>query len=514
MATQEQPGCVSCGCTNNLFMSPCHHINLCVPCGKRMIECATPCPTCEVPFSRLIRECNINAYPTTKPFFVGRFLHGVPFFTKKKGNEPNWSMVREGLQSRRVSEAPREKQQKGKVKSLPIQQENQLVKSWLLNGHRKQSFRGALEGGQQSSYYILSKHKGDMLAIPAGAWYKFHKVTDYKRLTLEEAEEKMQNRRKTEDGYPRWLMKAANAGATAFDEAENLTLGSGRGGFTLRVCDDDDDLASSDKGEEDADEEEDRKRRLDMNKKSGDEDEDGQELARGYDHEFDDEKPKRGDEDWEHKKTFTDDDDDDAVGNDTEEMTEEEDDSELQSAPQNEEEEMEGRRKKRRLSKSGLELQELLRKRTLDDAAENDRKEERSKEEPLVSKPVESSDASKKPSLSASSRKVKMDSSQEAAAKARTKSPPRPNDGPSRTGPVGTRSPPRPHGGPSRTGPVTEDDLKAVLKQGPIKMLDLVKKFKRHLKTQKDKEAFQLLIVNLTKTHKTDDGKFVALKNE
>ena len=36
--------------------------------------------------------------------------------------------------------------------------------------------------------------------------YNFNKVAQYKQLTLEEAEEKMKNRKKTADGYQRWIM--------------------------------------------------------------------------------------------------------------------------------------------------------------------------------------------------------------------------------------------------------------------------------------------------------------------
>ncbi|MCO5603869.1 hypothetical protein L7F22_058023 [Adiantum nelumboides] len=249
-----------------------------------------------------LMEYNVKAYPTTKPFFVGRFLQGVPSFSKKKGSDLKWTMHREGLQGRQVTEALREKY-KGKA--------------WLLNDDQgQQAFQGALEGGQQASYFLLVMHGRDFLAMPAGAWYNFHKVTNYKQLTLEEAEEQMKNRRKTADGYQRWLMKAANTGAAAFGEVEKVTGGGGgRGGFKRRADDDDDDdPAFSDKGEEDADEEESRKNRLGLNKKSGDED--GEEPARGDDRELEDEEPERGD-DWEHEETFTD--DDEAVGNDPEE---------------------------------------------------------------------------------------------------------------------------------------------------------------------------------------------------
>lgn len=46
--------------------------------------------------------------------------------------------------------------------------------------------------------------------------YNFSKISQYKQLTLEQAEEKMSRRRSTATGYGRWMMKAATNGAAAF----------------------------------------------------------------------------------------------------------------------------------------------------------------------------------------------------------------------------------------------------------------------------------------------------------
>ncbi|KAK8275545.1 hypothetical protein V6Z12_D10G143600 [Gossypium hirsutum] len=52
--------------------------------------------------------------------------------------------------------------------------------------------------------------------------YNFNKVARYKQLTLEEAKEKMKNKRKTADDCERWMMKAANNSAAAFGEVEKI----------------------------------------------------------------------------------------------------------------------------------------------------------------------------------------------------------------------------------------------------------------------------------------------------
>ncbi|KAH7298759.1 hypothetical protein KP509_25G058100 [Ceratopteris richardii] len=538
MATQDpplKPTCASCGGTSDLYTSVCRHMTICISCGKRMAENTTPCRSCGVVLSRLIREYNIKAYPSTKPFFIGRFLQGVPSFSKKTGVDLKWIMHREGLQGRQVTDALREKY-KGKP--------------WILNDDQgQQSFQGALEGGQQASYYLLVHHGREFLAMPAGAWYNFHKTPTYKQLTLEEAEEQMKNRRRTADGYQRWLMKAANTGAAAFGEVEKITGGGGgRGGFKRRADDDEEDAAFSDKGEEDADEEEDRKNRLGMNKKAGDEDE--EEPARGDDREFDDEEAEKGD-DWEHEETFTD--DDEAVGNDPEER--EDNGPELQAPPEikqeeedEEREQEDGQPEKGGLSESGLELKKLLGKTAgLDDSGEDEssdddndldnednaspvlapKRKEGPKEEPVDSTPAKpitapagrmapASTASKgkrkagtddsKPSPSASSKKVKTDASQEAgkeSLESRSTSPSKPAGIPSRAKPTAPA-----------VGAVTEDDVRAVLRQGPIKSHDLVNKFKSRLATQQDRAAFAAVLKNISRMHKTDGGNFIVLREK
>lgn len=112
-------------------------------------------------------------------------------------------------------------------------------------------------------------------------------------MTLEEAEEKMKNRKKTADGYQRWMMKAANNGPAAFGEHgrfEEKESNTG-GGKSRKKTDDDDEGRASDKGEEDEEEEVDRKSRLGLNKRSGDDDEEG---PRGGDHDLDDDDVEKG----------------------------------------------------------------------------------------------------------------------------------------------------------------------------------------------------------------------------
>ncbi|RWW20840.1 hypothetical protein GW17_00015026 [Ensete ventricosum] len=153
--------------------------------------------------------------------------------------------------------------------------------------------------------------------------YNFSKVAQYKQLTLEEAEEKMNKRRHNATGYERWMMKAATNGAAAFGEVkknEDASKGEADGSNRLKKGKSSDDGEHSDKGEENEDEEEARKNRLGPSKKGVDDDEEG---AKGAEFDLDDDDVEKGGsqcyccDDWEHEETFTD--DDEAVGNDPEE---------------------------------------------------------------------------------------------------------------------------------------------------------------------------------------------------
>ncbi|MED6157092.1 Transcription initiation factor IIF subunit alpha [Stylosanthes scabra] len=338
---QLKASCGGCGSTTDLYGSNCKHMTLCLTCGKTMAENKDKCFDCGTTITRLIREYNVRASSTTdKNFFIGRFVTGLPDFSKKKSAENKWSLQKDGLQNRQITDALREK-----YKNRP----------WLLEDETGQSqYQGNLEGAQSATYYLLMMERKEFVAIPAGSWYNFNKVAQYKQLTLEEAEEKIKNRKKTADGYERWMMKAANNGPAVFGDRgkfEEKEIASGKG---RKKGGDDDEGHVSDKGEEDEEEEAARKNRLGLNKRDGDDDEEG---PRGGDLDDDDDVEK-GD-DWEHEEIFTD--DDEAVGNDPEER--EDLAPEVPAPPeikQDEEDEDEENEEGGGLSKSGKELKMLL----------------------------------------------------------------------------------------------------------------------------------------------------------
>ncbi|XWS15497.1 hypothetical protein CRYUN_Cryun34aG0005500 [Craigia yunnanensis] len=543
-----KPSCSGCGSTLDLYGSNCKHMTLCVTCGKTMAENQGKCCECGAIVTRLIREYNVRSSPSTdKNYFIGRFMTGLPNFSKKKNAENQWSLQKEGLQGRQLTDALREK-----YKNKP----------WLLEDETGLAqYQGHLEGSQSATYYLLMMQGKEFVAIPAGSWYNFNKVAQYKQLTLEEAEEKMKNRRKTADGYERWMMKAANNGAAAFGEVEKFddkdsSVASGKG--RKKLTGDDDEGHVSDRGEEDEEEETARKNRLALNKKSGDDDEEG---PRGGDLDMDDDDIEKGD-DWEHEEIFTD--DDEAVGNDPEERDlapEVPAPPEIKEDEDEEDEEQEGG-----LSKSGKELKKLLGKADgLNDSDADDDDDDEDVDDDLSFNPVlapKQKDAPKeepadnspmKPAPSASARGTsstsksakgkrkangddtkasngaplkKVKSESESKSSVKEESTPASKGGvPSKGTPSSAKSGSTSAAGASSSskagsastaGPVTEEEIRAVLLQkAPVTTSDLVAKFKARLKSPEDKKAFADILRRISKIQKTNGpNNYVVLREK
>ncbi|XP_018842213.2 transcription initiation factor IIF subunit alpha-like isoform X1 [Juglans regia] len=529
-----KPSCSGCGSTTDLYGSNCKHMTLCLSCGKTKAENHEKCYDCGATVTRLIREYNVRASSSSdKNYFIGRFVSGLPNFSKKRSAENKWSLQKEGLQGRQLTDTLREK-----YKNKP----------WLLEDETGQfQFQGQMEGAPSATYYLLMMQGKEFAAIPAGSWYNFNKVAQYKQLTLEEAEEKMNNRKRTADGYERWMMKAANNGSAAFggvERPDDKDSGVAGGRARKKMTGDDEEGNVSDKGEEDEEEEVARKNRLGLNKRGGDDDEEG---PRGGDLDLDDDDIEKGD-DWEHEEIFTD--DDEAVGNDPEER--EELAPEVPAPPeikQDEDDEDEDNGEEGGLSKSGKELKKLLgRTGGLNDSdAEDDDDDEEDmddeigvtpvlapkqkdapKEEPAENSPVKtipSGPARGTPSASKSAKakrklngddakvsnaappkKVKTENELKPSLKEETVPPPKSS--------VPSKATPSSKTGPtSSAGPVTEEEIRAVLIQKtPVTTQDLVANFKARLRSPEDKKAFADILRKISKIQRTNGSNYVVLR--
>ncbi|KAJ6870139.1 transcription initiation factor IIF subunit alpha-like isoform X1 [Populus alba x Populus x berolinensis] len=536
-----KPSCSGCGSTTDLYGSNCKHMTLCLNCGKTMAENRGKCFDCGTTVTRLIREYNVRASTSSdKNYFIGRFVTGLPSFSKKKNAENKWSLHKEGILGRQITDALKEK-----FKNKP----------WLLEDETGQSqYQGHLEGSQSATYYLLMMTGKEFVAIPAGSWYNFNKVAHYKQLTLEEAEEKMKNRRKTADGYERWMMKAANNGAAAFGEVEKVddkegVSAGGRGG-RRKASGDDDEGNVSDRGEEDEEEEAGRKSRLGLNKQGGDDDEEG---PRGGDLDMDDDDIEKGD-DWEHEEIFTD--DDEAVAIDPEER--EDLAPEVPAPPEikQDEDDEDEENEEGGLSKSGKELKKLLGKANglnesdvEDDDDDEDMDDDISpvlapkqkdvvpKEEaadispakPPPAKPTPSGSAKGTPSTSKSAKGKRKLNGEDAKSsngapvkKVKTENEVKPavkeESSPATKGTATPKvTPPSSKTGSTSgsTGPVTEEEIRAVLLQnGPVTTQDLVARFKSRLRTPEDKKAFADILRRISKIQKTSGSNYVVLRDK
>ncbi|GFZ02109.1 transcription initiation factor IIF subunit alpha RAP74 [Actinidia rufa] len=570
-----KPSCSGCGSSKDLYGSNCKHLTLCLSCGKTMAENHAKCYECGTSITRLIREYNVRACSSSdKNYFIGRFVTGLPSFSRKQSAENKWSLQKEGLQGRQLTDSLREK-----YKNKP----------WLLEDETGQSqYHGQLEGAQSATYYLLMMQGKEFVAIPAGiTLIKLHNISN---LPWRKQKRKMKNRRKTADGYQRWMMKAANNGPAAFGEVEKFDdkeSGAGGGRGRRKTGGEDEDANVSDRGEEDEEDEAARKNRLGLNKRSGDDDEEG---PRGGDLDLDDDDIEKGD-DWEHEEIFTD--DDEAVGNDPEER--EDLAPEIPAPPEikqsanplspdtvnlnkrvwtpmqdvlnslhwgtpyTQECLIEVRMKRMRtktneeeggLSKSGKELKKLLgRSGGLNDSdAEDDdddddteddgfspvlapKPKDAPKEEPVDNSPLKataSGSARGTPTTSKSTKGKRKTNGDDAktsnggpAKKVKTENEVKPSK--DETVPASKVSVPTKGAPPSSskaastppTGPVTEDEIRAVLMQKtPVTTQDLVGKFKSRLKSKEDKDAFAAILRRISKIQKTNGPNYVVLRDK
>ncbi|KAL9320770.1 hypothetical protein ACSQ67_012609 [Phaseolus vulgaris] len=489
---QLKSSCSGCGSTTDLYGSNCKHMTLCLSCGKTMAENRAKCVDCGVTLTRLIREYNVRASSTNdKNYFIGRFMTGLPDFSKKKSAENKWALQKEGLLGRQITDTLREK-----YKNKP----------WLLEDETGQSqYQGHLEGSQSATYYLLMKERKEFVAIPAGSWYNFNKVAQYKQLTLEEAEEKMKNRKKTADGYQRWMMKAANNGPAAFgdhgkfDEKESNT----GGGRSRKKTGEEEEGHVSDKGEEDEDDESERKNRLGLYKRPADDDEEG---PRGGDHDLEDDDVEKGD-DWEHEEIFTD--DDEAVGNDPEER--EDLAPEVPAPPE--------------IKQMDDEVGNppVIATKTKD--APKEEPVDNSPSKPTATGPARGTPSSKsskgkrksneevKPTNTATPKKVKQENEPKSSAKDVNGSASKSNAPPKGTPPSSSS---KPGSSATASGPVSEEEIRAVLRQKtPVTTQDLVAKFKARLRSSEDKQAFAEILKRISKIQKTANGSsYVILRDK
>lgn len=79
---------------------------------------------------------------------------------------------------------------------------------WQLKDADGQVLTGSLEGSQSAHHVLFLSYNDGFKVIPVVKWYTFKPKANHRTMTLEEAEEKMKQQKKSND---RWLMRAEAA---------------------------------------------------------------------------------------------------------------------------------------------------------------------------------------------------------------------------------------------------------------------------------------------------------------
>ncbi|CAD6202925.1 unnamed protein product [Miscanthus lutarioriparius] len=512
--------CERCGAASDLYLTSCRHTTFCSDCGKTLARARGRCTVCDAPVTRLIREFDVRVDTSAeeKTHSIGRFTTGLPPFSKERSAENRWTLRKDVPQGRQLTGNMRDK--------------HYSKRPWILEDETgEHQYQGQTED-PPATYYSLTLKGKDMIAVQVGSWYNFSKIAQYKQLTLEEAEEKMNRRRSSAFGYERWMMKAATNGAAAFSSGVNRLDDVNRGatnGVHPKKGDRNENGNQSDK----VDDEEGgaaRKNRLGITMKGMDEDD--EEDGKDIDFDLDDEIEK-GD-DWEHEETFTD--DDEAVDVDIEEGP---DLADPEAAPpeikqDDNENELGG---SDNLSKSGQELKKLLCRAAGENESDVDDKSTDEDDLPspelapkqLVpkSEPVDSNPAKPTPSAHAQSATSSSKSTQKrksgggdantsnGATSKKIKIEPETrtlvvkDEKQSSLEPISKSS----LSERRESSPITEEEVRAVLRAiEPTTCQDLVLRFKARLITQEDKKTFSDIVRKIS--HKNCHGKVVLWKEQ
>ena len=156
----------------------------------------------------------LHANPSIKRYNVGKFDDSdVPEF--KEWKQPVY-MLREAEKPDEEELDDPEELQPGNAlfrKKYRRRRKPTRTPGWVLtDGNAEERLLGSLEGGMSASNYMVLMQSGDgeWSMVPVENWFKFKKPLGYRTLTLEEAED-MNNEKKR--NVERWMMKHKVAGS-------------------------------------------------------------------------------------------------------------------------------------------------------------------------------------------------------------------------------------------------------------------------------------------------------------
>ncbi|KQK22540.1 hypothetical protein BRADI_1g67936v3 [Brachypodium distachyon] len=407
-------------------------------------------------------------------------------------------------------------------------------KPWILEDETGEyQYQSQLEGTQSATatYYLLMMHGNELHAVPVGSWYNYSKIAQYKQLTLEEAEEKMNRRRSNATGYERWMMRCATHGAAAFgSDVKKLedVDGGATSGVQSKKRNKDGDDNHCDKGEENEEEGVASKNADGLATKGMEDEEEGGKEDFDLDGEI-----EIG-EDWEHEEFFTD--DDEALDIDPEERP---DFTENPAPPEIKQDDNGNEQGAGGLSKAGKELKKLLRRAAgqSESGDDEDTEEDESpspvlapelktefKSEPQENNPVKLTAAGLDISIPPASRpnkkrRTRCDDAKKCNGAALKKS-----NIESETKTLGVKEEPPSSSEPiskefasassTNISTITEEEVRRLLAIGPVAMEDFVSRFEPRFRTQEDKKYFFDIVSKISVVDKSMGRKYIHLQKE
>ncbi|OQR81603.1 hypothetical protein THRCLA_23337 [Thraustotheca clavata] len=158
-------------------------------------------------------EYTLRLIPSIKKYNIARF---------NEEDMPNFSKCPQPvIMYEEPEKAPDEEEEKekeaagwnpGMKKRRRRRRKDNRIKNWIIEDNDSQAkFTGTVEGGVTSTYMLMVKtpHKNEFQVVPVEQWFRFKKPLSYRTLTLEEAEE-LSNEKKR--AVERWLMSSNLAG--------------------------------------------------------------------------------------------------------------------------------------------------------------------------------------------------------------------------------------------------------------------------------------------------------------
>ncbi|OQR84757.1 hypothetical protein ACHHYP_12976 [Achlya hypogyna] len=158
-------------------------------------------------------EYTLRLIPSIKKYNIGRFNEPtLPNFSKC----PQPVVMYEEPEKAPDEEEEKEKEPAGWNPALRKRRrrrrKDNRIKNWIIEDNEsKTKFTGTVEGGVTSTYMLMVKtpHKNEFQVVPVEQWFRFKKPLNYRTLTLDEAEE-FNNEKKR--AVERWLMNHNLAG--------------------------------------------------------------------------------------------------------------------------------------------------------------------------------------------------------------------------------------------------------------------------------------------------------------